>query len=171
MRTDSELVNAVLNGDKAAFATLVKRYEPFVRAAAMNVLGDYAGTEDVVQDAFVQAYEKLPHLRKPKAFGPWVMKIAYRCALEAMRRKPEEAPLDAAADAAIEKPIWFDEDNKRLLVAVMKLPQGEKQVVMLRYFASHSVKDIAEILGRSVGTVTKQLSRARIHLREILKET
>ena len=57
-----------------------------------------------------------------------------------------------------------------LLGAVAGLPESEKQVVMLRYFAGHTVKEAAEIVGRSVGTVTKQLSRARKRLRAMLKE-
>ena len=53
MRTDAELVNAALGGEKQAFAVLVKRYERPVRAVALNVLGDYHLTKDIAQDAFV----------------------------------------------------------------------------------------------------------------------
>ena len=74
--------------------------------------------------------------------------------------------------AATENPDGrLDEHKHRLLAAVLRLPKGEKQVVMLRYFAGHSVKDVAEIVGRGIGTVTKQLSRARVRLRMILKES
>jgi len=76
VQSDAEIVNAVLNGYKDAFAVLVKRYERPVRAVAMNVLGDYHSAADVSQDAFVKAYRELPRLRKPAAFGPWLMKIA-----------------------------------------------------------------------------------------------
>lgn len=170
MRTDAELVNAVLDGEKQAFAVLVKRYERPVRAVALDVLGDYHSATDVSQDAFVKAYERLSGLRKPKAFGPWLMKITRRCALDSVRRKPKETRLDTKAAPAIENPDGrLDEDKQRLLAAVVTLPKAEKQVVMLRYFGENSVNDVAEILGRSVGTVTKQLSRARIRLRKILE--
>jgi RNA polymerase sigma factor (sigma-70 family) len=73
---------------------------------------------------------------------------------------------------AIENPNGrLDEDKQQLLAAVVKLPRAEKQVVMLRYFGNNSVNDVAKILGRSTGTVTKQLSRARIHLRKILERS
>lgn len=170
MRSDAELVKAVLGGDKQAFGVLVKRYERPVRAVALDVLGDYHLTADVSQDAFVTAYENLPGLRKPVAFGPWLMKITRRCALDWARRKRDEAPLESVVPQAIHNPDGqLDEEKQWLLAAVVKLPKGEEQVVMLRYVAGHSVKDVAKILGRSVGTVTKQLSRAHKRLRNILE--
>ena len=170
MQSDAELVKAVLTGQKEAFAALVKRYERSARAVALHVLGDYHSAADISQDAFVTAYENLPALRKTEAFGPWLMKITRRCALDATRRRPKEAPLEKTVIAAIENPDGrLDEEKQRLLAAVAKLPKAEKQVVMLHYFSGHSVTDVAAICSRSIGTVTKQLSRARIHLRNILK--
>ena len=172
VQSDAELVNDVLGGDKQAFGVLVKRYERPVRAIALDVLGDYHLAADVSQDAFVTAYENLPGLRKPVAFGPWLMKITRRRALDRSRRKRDEAPLESVLPAAIHNPDGqLDEEKQWLLAAVVKLPKGEKQVVMLRYFAGHNVKDVAEIVGRSVGTVTKQLSRARKRLRNILERS
>ena len=171
MRTDAELVNAVLDGEKQAFAVLVKRYERPVRAVALDVLGDHHLAKDVTQDAFVRAYERLAGLRRPEAFGAWLMKITRRCALDSARRKPRETQLDKAIATAAASPNGqLDESKRRLLAAIVKLPKVEKQVVMLRYFGDNSVRDVAKIVDRSVGTVTKQLSRAHKRLREILKE-
>ncbi|MGD8499123.1 MAG: sigma-70 family RNA polymerase sigma factor [Phycisphaerales bacterium] len=170
MRTDAELVNAVLDGEKQAFAVLVKRYERPVRAVALDVLGDHHSATDVSQDALLKAYDQLAGLRKPEAFGPWLMKIARRCALDSARRKPKEVRLEAKTAAAIESQDGqLDEDKQRLLAAVIRLPKAEKQVVMLRYFGENSVKDVAKIVDRSVGTVTKQLSRAHKRLRNLLE--
>ena len=185
MQSDAELVNATLNGNKNAFAVLVKRYERPIRAVALDVLGDYHSATDVSQDAFVRAYERLAGLRKPEAFGPWLMKITRRCALDSARRlvsakrfteagRPKETRLEIRLrrTAAIENPNGrLDEDKQRLLAAVVKLPGSEKQVVMLRYFGDNSVNDVANLLGRSVGTVTKQLSRAHRRLRRILERS
>ncbi len=172
MRTDAELVKAVLNGEKHVFAELVRRYERPVRAVALDVLGDYHSATDVSQDAFLRAYERLAGLRKPDAFGHWLMKITRRCALDSVRRRPKETRLEIKIAAAKENPDGrLDEDKQSLLAAVVKLPGAEKQVVMLRYFGDNSINDVAEILGRSVGTVTKQLSRARVRLRKILERS
>jgi RNA polymerase sigma-70 factor (ECF subfamily) len=166
------LVNAVLNGEKQAFAVLVRRYERPVRAVALNVVEDLHSATDVSQDAFVRAYEHLAGLRKPEAFGPWLMRITCRCALDSARRKQKEAQLEPETAAATESPDGqLDEDKQRLLAAVVKLPKAEKQVIMLRYFGDNSVKDVAEIVDRSVGTVTKQLSRAHKRLRHLLERS
>jgi RNA polymerase sigma factor (sigma-70 family) len=172
VRTDAELVNAVLDGEKQAFAVLVKRYERPVRSVALDVLGDYHLASDVSQEAFVKAYEQLAGLRKPEVFCPWLMKIVHRCALDSARQKLKESRLEIKAAALIENPDGqLDEDKQRLLAAVVKLPKSEKQVVMLRYLGDNSVKDVAEIVGRSIGTVTKQLSRAHKRLRKILERS
>jgi RNA polymerase sigma-70 factor (ECF subfamily) len=172
VQSDAELVNAVLGGDKQAFEVLVKCYERPVRATALDVLGDYHLASDLSQDAFVTAYENLPGLRKPAAFGAWLMEITRRRAIDLARRKRDEAPLEPVIPAKIHNPNGqLDEERQRLLAAVIKLPQGERQVIMLRYFSCHSVKEVADILGRSVGTVTKQLSRAHKRLRKILERS
>ena len=170
MQSDAELVKTVLDGDEQAFGVLVKRYERPVRAIALDVLGDYHLAADVSQDAFVTAYENLPRLRKHVAFGPWLMRITRRSALDRARRKRNGTPMESAVPARIHRSNGrLDEEKQWLLAAVIKLPQSERQVIMLRYFSGHSVKDVAEILGRSVGTVTKQISRAHKHLRNILE--
>jgi len=172
VRTDAELVNAVVDGEKQAYAVLVKRYERPVRAVALDVVADYHSAADVSQEAFVKAYQQLAVLRKPEAFGAWLMKITHRCALDSARRRLKAPGLEMKAAAVIESPNGqLDEDNQRLLVAVVKLPKSEKQVVMLRYFGENSVGEVAKIAGRSVGTVTKQLSRAHKRLRKILERS
>jgi RNA polymerase sigma-70 factor (ECF subfamily) len=172
VQSDSELVEAVLGGEKEAFGVLVRRYERPVRAVALDILGDKHSATDVSQDAFVAAYRKLPALRRPSAFGPWLMKITRRCAIDSARRKPRETALEPAVAGTIESPNGeLDEDKQALLAAVVRLPKAERQVVMLRYFAGHSVKDVAGMVGRSVGTVTKQLSRAHERLRNILERS
>ena len=170
MRTDAELVSAVLDGEKQAFAALVKRYERPIHAVALDVLGDYHSAADVSQEAFIKAYEQLAGLRKPEAFGPWLMKITRRYALDSARQKLKEPRLEMKAAELRENPDGqLDEEKQKLLAAIIKLPRSEKQVVMLRYLGENSVKDVAEIVGRSVGTVTKQLSRAHKRLRKILE--
>ncbi len=171
MQTDAELVKAALDGQKEAFAELVRRYERPVRAIAINILGDHHSMQDAVQDTFVAGYQNLSVLRNRDSFGPWLMKIARRCALDWANRRQKANP-PVTNPVAVENPDGrLDEDSEALLAAVVKLPEAERQVVMLRYFAGHSVSQVAEAVGRSIGTVTKQLSRAHKRLREIFKES
>jgi RNA polymerase sigma-70 factor (ECF subfamily) len=166
LQSDSELVSACLDGSKAAFEALVRRYERPVRAAALSVLGDFHRAEDAAQEAFIRAWKKLPGLRNQAAFGPWITKIARHSAVNIARRRVKTAVQYSGVADVIEKPDGrLESDKQKLLEAVMKLPKAHCNLIMLRYFSKYPVKELARITGRSVGTVTKQLSRAREQLR------
>ena len=169
MESDAELVIAAREGNREAFGRLLRRYEGAVRATALQVLGDYHAADDAAQEAFLIAYRKLGQLRKASAFGGWVVKTARREALRHARRGSKALSLDGLDPPAPPSEARLDEPSQHVLSAVMKLAEGERLVVMLRYFDGHAVKDIATITGRSVGTVTKQLSRAHGRLRDRLE--
>jgi RNA polymerase sigma-70 factor (ECF subfamily) len=166
MQSDSQLVSAAREGDQAAFATLVDRYQRAARAAAFHRLGDHHAAEDAAQEAFVTAYQKLSGLRDGACFGPWLLTIVRHKAERIGRARRHDMSLDHAADVAGRENTRLDEDAEHLLAAVMGLPERERQLLMLRHFVGHSVADIAQIVGRPVGTVTKQLSRCYGRLRE-----
>jgi RNA polymerase sigma-70 factor (ECF subfamily) len=169
LQSDGELIDAVVGGDRKAFAILVKRYERSVRAVTISVLRDRHLAQDAAQEAFVKAFEKLGSLRRAGAFGPWLLKISRRCALDIVQeRRGESLPESDTLEATPAR--LLDEERERLLAAVVRLRRSEKQVVMLRYFGGYNVKEVADIAGRSVGTVTKQLSRAHRQLRVLLGE-
>lgn len=171
VQSDADIVKAVVNGDRAAYAKLVERYEHSVRAVATRILGDVHAAEDAAQEAFVKAYEKLGSLRKGSAFGGWLLKIARNEALTIVRRRSynrEKVNLDELHVPSRDGQL--DDESQILLKAVTKLPKHERNVIMLRHFTGHTIRDISEITGRSVGTITKQLSRAHARLRRQLKE-
>ena len=174
MRSDAEIVEAVLTGDRAAFALLVRRYGRAVRAAALSVLGDHHAAEDIEQETFMTAYRTLATLRSGSRFGPWLVMVTRRLSLAALRRRQRRKaasledvpePPTPATDGRLSEPL------RRLLAVVMRLPKHERQAVMLRYFGGHGVREVAAITSRPVGTVTKQLHRARQRLRGWLEET
>ena len=185
MRSDSELVDAVLEGDKAAFAELVARYERAARAVCLNILHDRHLAADAAQEAFVSAYQKLGSLRDCKTFGPWLMQIARRCSLDILKDRRGEIACSLDINDQAAGVAWhattgcamqssgndhqLDEEKQILLAAVMKLADGEREAIMLRYFDSRSVQDVADIMGKGVGTITKQLSRAHAKLKVILE--
>jgi RNA polymerase sigma factor (sigma-70 family) len=161
------LVISTIAGDASAFADLVARHERTMRAIAFYILRDHHAAEDVTQDAFVAAYQSLPKLRDPGSFGPWAATILRRRARDAASRRLQTAPLDQAANLPTTD-ASNDIDSKRLLAAVMALPQRERHVLMLRHFDGQDVQGIATMTGESVGTITKRISRAHARLRERL---
>ncbi len=170
--TDAELVELVKEGRKSAYGELVLRYEAIVRAVTIQVLGHNDDAREAAQEAFVKAYEKLPGLRNPNVFGPWLQKIARRCAIDIAKKLTREKSAGFVRDLRVssDHSKAYDEGSTELLNAVSGLGLSEKQVVGLRYFSGLSVKDVAAVLGRSVSTVTKQLSRAHKRLRNVLGE-
>jgi len=152
---------------------LFERYERSVQAVALAVLGDHHAAQDVVQESFITAYEKLGGLRKGSSFGPWIRKIAKHEAIQMGRGmlNRKNATQLAMQSSVVSNDGRIDEPNRRLLNAVMRLPKHELVVVMLRYFDGHSIKMISKITGRPTGTVTMQLSRAHSRLHKLLKES
>jgi RNA polymerase sigma-70 factor (ECF subfamily) len=171
MRTNDELIRAVLGGQQVAFAELVRRYERTVWTTVWKVLRDHHAAEDATQNAFVEAYRQLGQLRHPAYFGVWLLRIAHREALRISRRRGPSQSLDAIGDV-VESDVTSSVtgESGALLAAVGSLPDHERLVVTLRYLDGHSVADVAQLTGRPVGTVTKQLSRAIERLKSILTE-
>ncbi len=169
MRSDAELIDAVLSGRREVFVDLVHRYEEAVHATALAIVRNHHTAQDLAQDLFVAAYEKLGSLRDASAFGAWLIQIARRRALNAVKRASRTESVDAHELASIPGNGQLDEASGDLLAAVMRLPEHERTVVMLNYFAGQKLAEIAEMTGRPLGTVTAQLTRARKRLREWLK--
>lgn len=165
IQSDGEIVAAVTEGDRGAFATLVDRYTRSAIGVAVQILGDRHTAEDVAQEAFVTAYEKLDSLNDGNAFGPWLLQIVRRRALRA-RKANQQLPgrLEHSSEPYVEDRNPLNDDRRELLNLVERLPEHERVIVMLRYFDGHSVKDIAHINRSAAGTVTKTLTRARQRL-------
>lgn len=168
LRSDQELVEAVLAGDRSSYGQLVERYERAVRAVAMRVLGDPDAAQDATQEALVIAYRRLSTLRNRAMFGLWLLRITRREAVRLGRRRVKTEPLHDRPDPHADGRLAADAEE--LLHAVDRLPGHERLAVMLRYFEGQGVAEIARVTGRPLGTVTKQLSRAHERLRKWLKE-
>ena len=168
MVPDSQLVASVRLGDVEAFGQLAERYERSLLAIARAKLRDFHEAEDVVQATLLVAFRKLGTLRDDSKFGAWLMQIARRQLVEAVRARPIPAgiPLDgldlAEGDDARTQLRVADEN---LLSLVARLPEHEGMLIGLRYFDGYSMAEIAAITARPIGTVTKQLSRAIARLR------
>jgi len=169
VQSDGQLVAQAKAGQREAYRLLVVRHERAVRALAWSVLGDHHGAEDVAQEAFVTAYQRLLSLRRGELFAAWVCRIARRLAVRAARRRKKDPaalkhePAAAAEDAA--------RDHHDLMRAVAGLPKRMRTLVLMTYFEDRTAAEIAQIQGCPVGTVTALLSRARRRLANRLKES
>jgi len=171
MPNDGELVRQVLNGSRDVYAELVRRYERPVFAAAASVVRNWHDVQDISQEAFLSAYQRLGTLKDPQAFGAWIVRIARTQALKTLRKTQRQAAWDRVPEDPDEtQDSRVEERTEEILSVVMQLPEALLQVVLLRYFQDLSVTDIAEATNQPIGTVTSQLCRARQAIRIRMNE-
>lgn len=174
MTPDAELVARANRGDIGAFGALVERYERSVVAVALAELRDIHAAQDVAQSTLLLAYRRLATLRDGSKFGPWLLQIARRQISDVRRTRsvtvglPDQGEV-TLIDSSQEAQRWSQHED--LLALVARLPDHERMIVGLRYFDGHGTAEIAEMTGRPLGTITKQLSRATARLRAWYGET
>src|SRR5688572_21719153 len=163
-----------------AFAELVYRFQDMAFACAYSVLGDAYLAEDVAQEAFVTAWQKLDQLRDPHAFPGWFKRIVLsQCNRLTRGKRLQVVPLTAEADRATndtgpdvvaEKQQLLD----RVLIAIKSLPENQRLVTTLFYVDGYTQADISDFLEVPVSTVNKRLHVARNKLKEsvqVFKQT
>jgi len=164
---DDEIVaGRAIDGDVDAFAVLVRRYTPMMRAHAMRILGSRDEAEDVVQDAFVIAWRQLGDLDRPAAVKSWLMRVTGRKALDRLRARRPQVELDDETVPVPESrtPARVVETRSQLAAlaaALDELPEAQRQCWVLREVSGLSYDEIAEALGAPASTVRGLLARAR----------
>ena len=155
-----------------AYGRLVGLLRDMACGYAYSIVGDFHLAEDVAQEAFIVAFDKLGQLRKPQAFPGWFRRIVWSMCSRATRRNTlETAGLDAAEDIASTMPTPHEaaeqkEMTDQVLKAIRALSEPERQVTTLFYINGYSQKDIADFLEVPVGTVKSRLNASRSRLKE-----
>ena len=180
---DVQLIRKILSGDDAAFGILVEKYQKSVHTLVWRKIGDYHYAEDIMQDAFLQAYKKLSTLKNPNQFAGWLYVIANRLCIDWMRKQKwmqaqkfvmqslEDTPIEEIEKSSYTGHVsaqWQTENTERCHAIVKKLleklPESERTVVMLYYLDEMTTKEIGKFLGVSVNTIVSRLHRARKRL-------
>lgn len=169
--SDGELIKRTLAGDEAAFGALVDRYKGGVHALVYRKTGDFHIAEELTQDAFLQAYQKLSTLRNPVHFAGWLYVIASRCCLMWYRKKrlPTSplAKVETAEMEIIAQRDYHDEQQRQEVHdALDSLPESQRTVLTLHYLGGLSCEEIGRFIGTSEGAIKDRLYRARLRLRE-----
>lgn len=169
LSSDGELVQRVLAGDTNSFGFLVNRYERLTRSIAVSYVGELHTADDVVQDAFVAAFQSLASLKDKQLFGVWLQGIVRRRAISAFERLSRQSTNVDLQDFPNERQhSGFTESSIELLELIDQLPDHERLVIILKHFEGHTASEIALITGQPIGTITKQISRARQRLQQSL---
>jgi RNA polymerase sigma factor (sigma-70 family) len=165
------LVNQARGGDVQAFVELTRRFQHAAYGSALTLVRDFQVAEDVVQEAFVAAWEGLPSLVEPAAFPAWLRGIVRHQAFRVLRRQPNALPLDEAETMPSEEPtadriVQHREEANTALVAIAQLPDALREPATLFFVHECSHQDIATFLGLSVQTVNNRLHAARKQLKQ-----
>ena len=176
---DAELIQRVLEGDDTAFSALVKKYQKSVHALVWRKIGDFHIAEDITQDTFLKAYQKLSTLKKPQRFASWLYVIAANdCKMWIRKKRLSTQSLEDINGTALESATYSGyviaeneqetaeaqrEVVKKLLA---KLQESERTVITLHYLGGMTYKEISEFLGVSVGTIKTRVYRARRRLKK-----
>jgi RNA polymerase sigma-70 factor, ECF subfamily len=177
---DAQLIDDALAGNSSAFGRLVTRYQDRLYNTLVHVVGSTDEAYDVVQDAFVQAYLKLRSFQRNSAFYTWLYRIAFNLAISRRRRHKPTASIEqsreltggepTSRDDAPGDPLDREERVHQVRAALANMTEEFRTVLVLREIDGCCYETIAEVLELPIGTVRSRLHRARLELREQLKE-
>lgn len=178
-KKDAELIQRTLDGDQSAFTALVEKYQKGVHALAWQKIGDFHIAQEITQDAFLRAYQKLGTLKNHNLFSGWLYVIATRLCCEWLRKKrlPMQSleTVDTKEVDQVAYKRYVEEQRetdineiRRELVRdlLKKLPESERTVMTLHYLGEMTCESISEFLGVSPNTIRSRLSRARNRLKK-----
>ncbi|NCO41382.1 MAG: RNA polymerase subunit sigma-24 [Armatimonadetes bacterium CG_4_10_14_3_um_filter_66_18] len=177
--SDAALAQRCLSGEGAAFDELVRRHRDRIYSLCYRMCGNADRANDLAQEAFVRAYERLDRYDPGRPFGPWLTQLTVNSCLNLLRddrREDDHDPLSEEWEEwhpvearSVARQVMDREIDSALEEAVLSLPPRYRAVAVLRYLEDSSYEEIAGTLGLPVGTVKVQLFRAREQLRELLR--
>ncbi len=176
---DAELIQRTLAGDDNAFSELVEKYQKQVHALAWRKVGDFHIAEDITQDTFLKAYQRLHTLKEPHRFAGWLYVIATRRCLAWFRKKRLwhqtleniDTPVtnkDAySKHVAEEQAKTVDKAQQEVVKKLLEtLKESDRTVITLHYFGEMTCEQMSEFLGVSANTIKSRLRRARNRLKK-----
>ena len=176
---DAQLIQRVLAGDDTAFSVLVRKYQKPVHALAWRKIGDFHIAEEITQDTFLKAYQKLSMLKEPQRFLSWLYVIATNhCKAWLRKKRLRTESLENTESVALEKATYSGyviSENEQTAIErqrevvkklLAKLQESERTIITLRYFGEMSSAEIGEFLGISANTVRSRLRRAQERLKK-----
>ena len=174
--TDDELVQEFLEGHSSTFDELVRRHSTAVYRTAMAALRSKADAEDVMQETFMVAFQRLAGFRHEASFKTWLLTIAWRRALKRRRNLAWQVKQMVTADAdfptpvisrspTVEQTLMSGERGRDLRRLIQKLPARLRDALLLKATGQFTSEELAQILGISAGTARWRISEARRLLR------
>lgn len=178
-RDDIYYIQSVRKGDVSAFAFLVERYQNMVYSLAFKLLKNTEDAEEMAQDTFVKAFQKLEMYEGKSKFSTWLYSITYNaCISELRKRRIHFSSLEdqhISDQEEMKMHSYFTENKKEdqeryLAIALNKLPEDDQVLVTLYYYENQSMDEISMITGLTVSNIKVKIHRARKKMYELLHE-
>jgi RNA polymerase sigma-70 factor (ECF subfamily) len=179
--TERELIQAVLRGDSASFEPLVEKYSPRVFAAARRYARRESEVEDIVQEVWLKAFQKLASFRGEAPFEHWLMRLAVRTCYDFLRAhqrnressfselsEPETDWLERFVHQPQEAPENVDAARALVARVLEQLSPSARLIITLLEIEDRTVKEISELTGWSIPLVKVRAFRARAEMRKLL---
>jgi RNA polymerase sigma-70 factor (ECF subfamily) len=179
---DHRLIAECLKGRTAAFGELVCRYQDRLYNTVYRLLDNAEDAQDVVQEAFLSAYQSLDSFKGDSQFYTWLYRIAFNTAISLKRKQRvvlslhtareggEVEPLDGSEFSQPEHALEKVEEERRIQHALNRLSPEHRAVLIMKDMEGQKYETLAEILQVPIGTIRSRLHRARLELRELLKK-
>ncbi len=179
--SDSTLVSQYIQGNEEAFAELIKRHKSKVYSTIYLIVKDRYLAEDLLQDVFIKVIHKMKggQYNDEGKFLPWIVRIAHNLAIDYFRRNKRYPTIVMDEGMNIFNSLNFSEDstesiqikgeNEALIRSLIhKLPESQREVVLMRHFSDMSFQEIADSTGVSINTALGRMRYALINLRKEL---
>lgn len=173
---DITLIEGFLSGDKASFDKIVKKYQQRIYYLALRMVNNHHDAEEIAQESFLRTYKGLKHLREKKYFFTWLYRITLNLCLTKKSEKKNILSLDGffgLRDTKAEHHVRKAEKEQvkeKIKKAMDNLPKQQKAVFVLRIYENRKFKDIADVMGLSVGGVKSNYFNAVTKIKEMLEE-
>jgi len=179
---EAEAITKLKAGNVTALRTLVEMYQVQSVQAAFLIIQDRAAAEDIVQNAFLRAYERIDQFDNSRAFRPWFLRMVINDALKAAAKQKRHLSLDTQEDGTYQKLIerleatsreteevvQQSEEREMIRKAFAKLSPRQRAVIILRYYLGFSELEMSDELNCAPGTIKWHLNSARDRLRSLL---
>ena len=181
--TEQELINRAKNGDHSAFEQLLIQNQDRVFSLALRMVNNREDAADLAQEAFLKAWQGLPSFQGESAFSTWVYRLTTNVCIDFIRKQKRRQEIEPVASLDDQEVSWAqpadhsqdpqhrlerEELSRAVARGLDRLPDHQRQVLVMRELSGLSYQEIAEQLSLDLGTVKSRIARARLALRKIL---
>ncbi len=173
-KTDAEIVARVLKGDRSSYALLVDAYKGPVFNLALRLTGSREDAEDLTQEIFIRAYQKLYTFDQGKKYFSWLYTLSINLIRNHMKKKAPEISEDRLSYAIHlnsgkeQEKLIAEEKSIQLENALLRLPADVREAIILKYLQEVTFEEVAEITGDSVSAVKMRIYRGLSSLKEMM---